>query len=86
MDDRQEADHRSARGRRSGNSPTLTHTTALSGLVGNGEELRRTWASLNLSRQHAIVAALIDHVVIGPGNARSPRPWTPSRVNVVWRH
>ena len=44
-----------------------------------------SWASLNLSRQHAIVAAVIDHAVIGPGT-RGPNRLDPSRVSVEWRH
>jgi site-specific DNA recombinase len=63
----------------------ITRTTALSGLVGNGDELRASWQSLNLSRQHAIVEALVDHAVIGPGTPGA-RVLDPSRMSVVWRH
>ncbi len=63
----------------------LTRTSALTGLVGNGEELRRTWGSLNLDRQHAIVGAVVDHVVIGPGTPGA-QTVAPSRVGIVWRH
>lgn len=63
----------------------ISHTSALTGLVGNGEELRRSWSSLNLSRQHAIVAALIDHITIGPGTPGA-RELDPARVTVTWRH
>ncbi|WKN47845.1 recombinase family protein [Nocardioides sp. Arc9.136] len=63
----------------------ITHTTALTGLVGNGEALSRSWQSLNLSRQHAIVEALVDHVVIGPGTPGA-QALDPGRVCVVWRH
>ena len=64
---------------------TATRTSALSGIVGNGAELRRTWDTLNLGRQHAIVAAVVDHAVIGPGKPGA-RELDPSRVSVVWRH
>lgn len=64
---------------------TLTRTTALNGLVGNGETLRGTWSSLNLSRQHAIITALVDHIVIGPGTPGS-RSVDPARVGIVWRY
>lgn len=64
---------------------SMTRTGALSGLVGNGQELGRTWGSLNLSRQHAIVAALVDHVMIGPG-AAGVTALDPARVGVVWRY
>ncbi|WP_343907289.1 recombinase zinc beta ribbon domain-containing protein, partial [Nocardioides aquiterrae] len=63
----------------------ISHTTALTGLIGNGDELRRSWASLNLSRQNAIVGALVDHITIGPGTPGA-RELDPSRVDVVWRH
>jgi len=63
---------------------TLTRTDALAGLVGHGEELGAAWSSLNLSRQHAITAALIDHVSIGPGQPGA-RSVDRDRVNVVWR-
>lgn len=62
-----------------------TQTDALSGLVGNGDALRESWAGLNLSRQHAIVAALIDHAVITPGTP-GVTSLDPSRISVVWRH
>jgi len=62
----------------------LTRTDALAGLVGNGSELAASWSSLNLSRQHAITAALVEHVVIGPGE-RGARTLDPSRVRIVWR-
>lgn len=61
-----------------------TQTTALTGLVGNGDSLRSTWATLNLARQHEIVRAVLDHAVIGPG-ARGARELDPARVSPVWR-
>lgn len=63
----------------------VSHTDALSGLVGNGDALRGSWAGLNLSRQHAIVGALIDHAVIAPGTPGASA-LDPGRVSVVWRH
>lgn len=63
----------------------VTRTSALAGLIGNGQELGRAWDTLNLSRQHAIVAALIDHAMIGPGTPGA-RVLDPSRVSVVWRY
>ena len=59
--------------------------SALTGLVGSGSELTKAWSGLNLSRQVAIVRALVDHVVIAPVTRRS-REFDPSRVSVVWRH
>lgn len=63
----------------------LTRSTALVGLVGNGEELRRSWSTLNLDRQHTIITALVDHVTIGPGTIGAAR-FDPDRVSVTWRH
>ena len=61
----------------------LTHSDALDGLVGNGSELRRRWAELNLTRQAAIVAAILDHAAIGPRTASNR--FDPNRVELVWR-
>ena len=60
-----------------------TETDALTGLVGNGASLRDQWDSLNLTRQHAIVSAVLDHVVIAesPGGGR----FDPARIRPVWR-
>jgi len=62
----------------------LTRSDALNGLVGNGEQLRAAWAELDLTRQAAIVRAVLDHAVIGPG-ARGARSLDPERVGPVWR-
>lgn len=62
----------------------LTRSDALAGLVGHGAELRSTWASLNLTRQAAIVKAVVDHVVIGPGKPGA-RGLDPARVQPVWK-
>lgn len=62
----------------------LTRSDALTGLVGHGAELRSTWATLNLTRQAAIVAAVVDHVVIGPGKPGA-RGLDPARVQPVWK-
>ncbi|MGE0794638.1 MAG: recombinase family protein [Acidimicrobiia bacterium] len=62
----------------------LTQTSALTGWVGNAAELRSRWAELNLGRQHAIVAALLDHAVIKPA-AQARSRFDPNRVDPVWR-
>jgi site-specific DNA recombinase len=62
----------------------LTRSDALAGLVGNGEQLRAAWDGLNLTRQAAIVRAVLDHAVIGPG-ALGARTLDPDRVQPVWR-
>lgn len=63
----------------------VTHTSALTGLIGNGEELGRSWSGLNLSRQNAIVTALVDHIEIAPGRP-GVQTLDPARVGVRWRH
>jgi hypothetical protein len=62
----------------------LTRSDALAGLVGNGQALRASWDDLNLTRQAAIVAAVLDHAVIAPG-VPSARSVDPERVEPVWR-
>ena len=62
----------------------LTASDALAGWAGNGQELGRQWAELNLTRQVAIVKAVVDHVVIGPGQSGA-RTLDPDRVEIVWR-
>ncbi len=59
-------------------------STVLAGLVGNGQELRGAWDSLNLTRQAAIVKAIIDHVLMGPGT-RGARRLDPARFQIIWR-
>jgi hypothetical protein len=61
-----------------------THSDALRGLVGHGDELSHQWSGLNLDRQHAIVRAVLDHAVIGPG-VSGARGLDPARVKPVWR-
>lgn len=57
---------------------------ALHGLIGNGEELGRTWDSLNLDRQTATIRAVLDHAVIAPG-VLGARSLDPERVQPVWK-
>ncbi len=61
-----------------------TRSDALTGLVGNGQALRRSWDGLTLTRQHAIVRAVLDHAVIAPGTSGA-RELDPGRVGPVWR-
>jgi site-specific DNA recombinase len=62
----------------------ITRNDALSGIVGNGVALGAQWADLNLSRQHAIVRAVLDHAVISPTERRGAG-LDPGRVDLVWR-
>lgn len=59
--------------------PQASQTDALTGLPGNGAQLRATWHSLNLTRQAAVIAAVLDYAVIEPGTPGS-RALHPARV------
>jgi DNA invertase Pin-like site-specific DNA recombinase len=56
----------------------------LNGFVGNATELAEQWDLLDLSRQHAILSSLLDHIVVSPGR-RGYNRFDPSRLNAVWR-
>ena len=62
----------------------LTQTTALAGHVGNAEALRSTWADLPLTRQRAVVAAVLDRAVVRPATRGRTR-FDPDRIEPVWR-
>ena len=62
----------------------LTRTTALDGYLGNRDALRETWETLDLSRQRAIIAAVIDHIEVGPGR-RGYNRFDESRLTPAWR-
>jgi site-specific DNA recombinase len=61
-----------------------TGSRALDPYVGQGDRLRADWASLDLDQQHAIVAAVLDHVVVGPGRPGYNR-FDESRLTPFWR-
>ena len=56
----------------------------LSGWVGNAVELADHWDSLDLTRQNALLSAVIDHVVVGAAR-RGYNRFDPSRLTTVWR-
>jgi site-specific DNA recombinase len=62
----------------------MTRSDALAGIVGNGQALQATWSELNLSRQNAIVKAVLDHAVVAPSSTRGS-VFDPERVDLVWR-
>jgi len=62
----------------------ITRTDSLTGLIGNGDKIRAQWSELNLTRQHAIVRAVLDHAVIAPSDVRGGS-FNPERVDLVWR-
>ena len=61
-----------------------TSSDALIGFIGS-PELRTKWATLNLSRQHAIVSAMIDQVGIMPKLKAASQSLDPNRVKATWR-
>jgi hypothetical protein len=61
-----------------------TKSDALAGLAGQGIALRTAWEGLNLTRQHAIMAAVLDYAVISPGT-RGLQYLDPDRVDPRWR-
>jgi hypothetical protein len=64
---------------------TLNRTSALTPHVGEGTELQGRWAEMTLSRQQQIVAALLEHVVVGPAR-RGFNRFDPTRLHPVWRY
>lgn len=61
-----------------------TRANRLEEFVGKGEALRRDWGALDLSQQHTIVSAVVDHVVVLPGR-RGYNRFDESRLRPVWR-
>ncbi len=61
-----------------------TSSHALDALTNPGSDLTARWNALNLDRQHAAVAAILDHAVIAPG-VNGARTLDPNRVQPVWR-
>jgi hypothetical protein len=62
----------------------LNRTSVLSEHLGNAAGLRERWAGLTLTRQQQIVAAVLDHIVVGPGR-RGFNKFDPARLHPVWR-
>ncbi len=62
----------------------VSRTSVLDRYIGNGAGLRADWDSLDLSQQHAIVAAVVDSVVVGPAR-RGYNRFDESRLTPVWR-
>jgi hypothetical protein len=62
----------------------MTATTALDGFVGHSEQLRSIWNDLPLTRRRAVIAAVMDHAVIGAG-LRGRNRFDPERIQPAWR-
>ena len=61
-----------------------TRASVLGDHVGKASNLRDLWAELPLTRQRSIVAAVLDHVVVGPAR-RGFNRFDPDRFQPVWR-
>lgn len=59
-------------------------SSALDGFVGNAAGLRERWEGLALHRQHGVVAAVLDHLVVNPARGGFNR-FDPDRFTPVWR-
>lgn len=46
--------------------------------------LRAAWDAESVEWRRAVIAAVLDHVVVGPGR-QGPRTFDPSRLDLVWR-
>jgi DNA invertase Pin-like site-specific DNA recombinase len=62
----------------------INRTSTITPHLGNSDELREHWEEMTLSRQEQIVAALLEHVVVGPGR-RGFNRFDRSRLQPVWR-
>lgn len=62
----------------------VSRTNVLDGYVSNSEKLRAEWDALDLSQQHAIVAAVVDVIVVGAGR-RGYNRFDESRLTPAWR-
>jgi hypothetical protein len=63
----------------------LTQRDAIDAYIGRGGELRERWNSLNLSRQVAIIKAVLDHAIILPAVTPGRHGLDPARIEARWR-
>lgn len=57
----------------------------LHGIIGHGQELRSSWDQLDLTRQAAIIAAVLDYGTIAPSTSNGRVAVDPSRIGATWR-
>ena len=62
----------------------VTHGGLLDSYVGHSDRLRADWDGLDLSQQHALVAAVVDSVRVGPARKGYNR-FDESRLAAAWR-
>src|SRR5450759_48141 len=61
-----------------------TGTEAIAPYIGEAGALRAAWKDLPLTRQRAIVAAVLDRAIVGPG-LRGRTRFDPDRIDPLWR-
>jgi hypothetical protein len=62
----------------------LTRSGAIDAYVGSSDTLRAAWGALPLSRQRAVVAAVLDRAVVSPATPGRAR-FEPDRIEPLWR-
>jgi DNA invertase Pin-like site-specific DNA recombinase len=63
-----------------------SRTTALAGFVGDATRLRTLWHDLPLSRQQAVIRALLEYATVMPSSRpRGYQKFDPARVKPLWR-
>jgi len=62
----------------------ISGVAPISDYIGNSESLKTDWDTLDVSRRQAIMAAVLDSVVVGPA-VRGRNFFDPSRLSPVWR-
>jgi site-specific DNA recombinase len=62
----------------------LSRSGAIDPYIGSSDALRAAWGSLPLSRQRAVVAAVLDRAVVSPATPGRAR-FDPERIEPVWR-
>jgi hypothetical protein len=65
---------------------STSRTTALAGFVGDATKLRTIWDDLPLSRQQAVIKALLEYARVMPSSRpRGYQRFDPARVKPLWR-
>lgn len=62
----------------------ISRTHRIDDYVGNSQALRDAWADLDLRRQQAIIATVLDHIVVNPAVPGRTR-FDPSRLDPSWQ-
>ena len=62
----------------------ISHTAHIDEYVGRSEALGEAWADLALSRQQAVVRAVVDHLVVNPATQGRNR-FDSGRLGLIWR-